>query len=439
MYGKEVLEALSGCRANVLLAGDACYSGRLLQLAMRAKLDAFVAPPHLTIVASQHPDKPASSQWRFVKLLKEAVLAGEMDSAPLLAPAVRIAVQLRTSDEEQRAWFAAFVSPSAAGMVETGGIALAPVAWGIGGFRWRYDAGGAAPVLLASEEGWDECMPRPTPLDRTIEVDAAASAADGAAASAADGAAASAADGAAASAADGAGAAGVATLASWPRKFHAFVWSNGRTYIVRGDRYVRLAAGKLTPDASPQPLSAWGVSLPVDAIAYLAQWRRTYVLSGADTYWALNSACDGMAAGYPLSIAAEWGHAGPINAVLPWERWGTVFVFTGDGYYRLETSGGRHAYSVRPSTDWGVPEGRIDAAVSDPTDGTRAYLGRGELVWLVRPKDGDAVERDTGVPFAMEVLPGYPRTWVAEFSLGDSLRIEDDAGDGSGSAGGGGG
>ena len=173
----------------------------------------------------------------------------------------------------------------------------------------------------------------------------------------------------------------------------------GRTYFFRGDLYWRMHPSGSRMDAG-YPLSIagqWGVPGPIDASL---EWHsRTYLFTGSH-YFRLNAGGSAPDAGYPMPVMREWGVPGPVDAAFVWR--GKTYTFHGTEYYRLNDAGsapesGPHSIE----NDWGVP-GPIDSALS--WNGC-CYFFKGAYYWRLN----DACNApDAGYPLLTEAGWGLP-------------------------------
>lgn len=175
----------------------------------------------------------------------------------------------------------------------------------------------------------------------------------------------------------------------------AINWHAGKVFFFKGGEYLRynMAAGTADP-GYPRPIAgnwrgfpaAWASS-GIDAAVNWGDGK-VYFFKGGN-YLRYNIAEDGVAPGYPRSIAGNWpgfprAWSSGIDAAVNWEQ-GKVYFFKGDRYLRYD-----------------IAQDRVDAGFPRPVAGNWAGFAE--------PPSRDLNETIAKLPVTVTGLNGITRT-----------------------------
>lgn len=173
----------------------------------------------------------------------------------------------------------------------------------------------------------------------------------------------------------------IATEWGWPAQFHRNVdaavnWGNGHIYIFKGPEYIGVDAKTYAMQPGyPKRIAdewAWPAAFQ-GGIDAAVNWGNgnVYIFKGGE-YIGVNSATFQQKPGYPKSIANEWGDwpgqfKSGIDAAVNWGN-GNVYFFKGADYISVDarTYGLRAGFPLTIAKEWGWPpefHNRLGAAL----------------------------------------------------------------------------
>nr|XP_046913387.1 matrix metalloproteinase-19-like isoform X2 [Dermatophagoides farinae] len=146
----------------------------------------------------------------------------------------------------------------------------------------------------------------------------------------------------------------------------------------------------------------------IDAVTRIADGS-TYVFKG-EYYWRIESS--GIADGYPRRISADWdGLAGNLNAALTWAD-GKTFFFKGNKYWRFKNMRMDKGYPKLINTGFaGIPD-NVDAAFVWGGNG-KTYFFKGNEYWRFDSKNEPPVSKQ--YPKSIKNWNGIPTRVDAAF------------------------
>ena len=201
------------------------------------------------------------------------------------------------------------------------------------------------------------------------------------------------------------------------------VWTNGRAYFFRGDRYLRFDIASDRVDQDPRltrefwggwPQSWWEGSIQ-GAVAHGAQW--IYFFRGSE-YLRYDMIADRVSDGYPRPIAGNWpgwpaAWADGVDGCIGWSN-GLVYFFKGANYIRYDMNTDRVTKAPSPiSPAWGNWPGDWNSGINGGGvwPNGKAYLFRGPeyIRYDVAADAADANYRGT-IKDNWNKWPGYDLT-----------------------------
>lgn len=206
-------------------------------------------------------------------------------------------------------------------------------------------------------------------------------------------------------------------------KLTGITWTDGTTYLFRGDEYVAADPSSGGAETAAKAISASWPGVFESDIDAVVLWPngKAYFFRGGE-YIRYDVAADTADEGYPQPIADAWTglFEGGVDAATVWPN-GKAYFFRGGEYirYDVETDTADEGYPKPIADGWpGVFTSDIDAVILAP-DGLKAFIVHGS----------EYVSYDVATDAVDE---GYPKpiagSWLDSFAAsgGDVQPVEDE-------------